>query len=74
MWPVSACVCVWSSASRAAARGSTVGIGDASALVKVALSLTTPRVVIACILLHRDDRIASKACARFHLLGEGSSS
>ncbi len=47
-----------------------VAVGDACALVKVAISAITPRNVIACLLLHRDDRVALKAVARLHLLTE----
>ena len=51
----------------------TANVGDASGLVKIAMSNISPRVVVACVLLHRDDRNAVRVCAKYHLLVEMNS-
>jgi hypothetical protein len=40
---------------------------DASSIIRAATSKLSPRSVIACILLHRDDRAAFKACSKHQL-------
>ncbi len=62
-WCVLYCV-VLCTASRGPVKVGSVAVGDACALVKVAISAITPHNVIWCLLLHRDDRVAVKAVAR----------
>ncbi len=51
-------------APRGPVKVGSVAVGDACALVKVAISAITPHNVIWCLLQHRDDRAAVKAVAR----------
>ncbi len=48
----------------------TANVGDASGLVKIALNSINARQVLACVLLHRDDRTAVRVCLKYHLLTE----